>query len=79
MSQYCRDSQVSHEGAKRTEQTMQASLPPSSIWMGIMPAFLQMLMPVSPPVKLRENSDHVSCIELLYALLQQPRSKKSYV
>ena len=38
---------------QRTAQTMQASLPPSSIWMGTMPAFLQMLMPVSPPVKLQ--------------------------
>ena len=33
-------------------QQNQLTLPPSSIWMGSMPAFAQMLMPVSPPVKL---------------------------
>lgn len=34
--------------------TMHASLPPSSICMGTMPAFRQMAMPVSPPVKLMQ-------------------------
>ncbi len=49
----------------RTAQTMQASLPPSSIWMGTMPAFLQMLMPVSPPVKLQTLPVVVSFVTLL--------------
>jgi hypothetical protein len=33
---------------------MQASLPPSSICTGTMPALRQMEMPVSPPVKLMQ-------------------------
>ena len=59
---------------------MQASLPPSSIWMGIMPAFLQMLMPVSPPVKLRSNESSLRrflksiCMRRPQVDIQEPRT-----
>ena len=39
-----------------SSSTMQASFPPNSIWRGIMPAFFEIEIPVSPPVKLRENN-----------------------
>ncbi|KAG0573172.1 hypothetical protein KC19_VG154500 [Ceratodon purpureus] len=35
-----------------SSSTKQVSLPPSSICRGIIPAFLEIAMPVSPPVKL---------------------------
>ena len=57
MADTCREQEQYSLGRVRTAQTIQASLPPSSIWMGTMPAFLQMLMPVSPPVKLQ----HTEC------------------
>lgn len=36
-----------------SSRMMQASFPPSSICRGIIPAFFEMEMPVSPPVKLK--------------------------
>ena len=38
-----------------SSSTMQASFPPSSIWRGTIPAFFEMAIPVSPPVKLRSK------------------------
>jgi len=42
-----------------SSRMIQASLPPSSIWSGIIPAFFEIAIPVSPPVKLNKNTHQV--------------------
>lgn len=57
---------IATKSRSASSRTMQASFPPNSICRGIMPAFFEIPMPVSPPVKLANHS-HKSVEEKLLA------------
>jgi len=44
-------------------------------WMGTMPAFLQMLMPVSPPVKLMQFTAGCVCMPKKHLFTQIPSKR----